>query len=322
MAALKVYSDESGKGDPRTFVMAGFIGRAEQWSVFEEDWRIGLAIPPAIDHFHMRDAFAAGEFERIAFMASVLRKYKFPALAVTFHTPDFNAIIRGRISRRYDTPYFLSLALLNFLSLALLMELAVQWQVDHGLCEPMDFIFDEQLVESDHLQSVWEDTYTNMSPAVRERFGQRPIHMDDTKTIPLQAADMLAWALRRISDDSKPHLETESLLTALFAGISITQDIWTIEKMVSFMTYHKRQNSRLGRMTDHEFSRVKQNLDMFLDGFNRYSIKKAMAGETIPLAAIQAKGTGRFRLVDSCPSVGTPHLHRRSEDECLGAPQP
>ncbi len=309
---LKVYADESGKGDPRTFVMAGQIARAEQWAVFEEDWRVALAKPPAIDYFHMNEAVAARDFQRIADMGAVIRKHGFSVIAVSFYMPDYNAIIRGRISRRFDSPYFLGLTSL--------IDLAIQWQIDHNVCELMDFIFDEQFRESDHLQAIWGDTYAAMSPEIKERFGQRPIHLDDKKTIPLQAADMFAWTWRRILDDSKSYLETDQFLNGIFEGVPFTRDDWVAEKMISFLTYHKRRNAQLGRMTEHEFSRASQNRDVIYDAFNRHSLKKAKAGETVPLVSIQAKGIGRFLLVDRCPRSDSPHLHRRSGGECLVAP--
>ena len=124
---LRVYADESGKGDPVTFVMAGFIGRAEQWAALEEEWGDILGWDPPLQVFHMKDAVFYRDFKRIDALAALLRKYRFPALAVTFYMPDFNSLIRGRISRRFDNPYFMGLMML--------LELGLQWQIDNGLCE-------------------------------------------------------------------------------------------------------------------------------------------------------------------------------------------
>ena len=59
---------ESGKGDPHTFVMAGFIARAEEWAAFEVDWNEVTGGVP----FHMVDAAAAKDFDRIRALFEVI----------------------------------------------------------------------------------------------------------------------------------------------------------------------------------------------------------------------------------------------------------
>ena len=185
---MKVYSDESGKGDPLVFAMAGIIARAEEWAAFDDAWRTRvLAVSPAVEAFHMVEAVAAKEFHRIQAAGAVLREHHFPVLAVTTFMQDYNAVIKGRITRRLDSPYFTSCQMI--------MEQALQWEIDHGIDEPIDFIFDEQHGESDYLQSIWTPFVQGLPPELRKRFGQRPIHADDAKYPALQAADTLAWTL-------------------------------------------------------------------------------------------------------------------------------
>jgi hypothetical protein len=42
LVALEVYVDDSGTGNPPVFLLGGFIGRAESWAVFKEEWRDAL----------------------------------------------------------------------------------------------------------------------------------------------------------------------------------------------------------------------------------------------------------------------------------------
>jgi hypothetical protein len=72
---LKAFIDESGKGDPSIFVMAGFIARAEEWAKFNDDWNAILEKPPTLEYFHMADAVARKDFDRIQEMAAIIRRY-------------------------------------------------------------------------------------------------------------------------------------------------------------------------------------------------------------------------------------------------------
>lgn len=304
MVVLKVYSDESGKGDPRTFVMAGFIARAEVWAEFENDWNAVLARPPAIPYFHMADAVASGDFDRIAALAALIRKHKLSGISVLIYMPDYDLVVRNQISRRFDNPYFFALIRQ--------MELAVEWQIDHNIDEPMDFIFDEQRHESDFLQWIWSQIEPGWPDWIRRRFGNRPIHLDDKSNPALQAADMLAWTLRRISEQPFP-----PFLAGIFEGVTIRQDRWTVEKLAKFVSYIKFRNMSQQRMTAHDFAKAAQNKDALYTRMNRAIIARAKPGEAVGLLSIPAKGIGKFLLVDKCPLANTPHLHKRSGDQCL-----
>jgi len=76
---------------------------------------------------------------------------------------------------------------------------------DLGIREPIDFIFDEKQRAGDMAESVWGVFAADVPPELRPLLGARPIHRDDKRERPLQAADMLAWHVRRdISSGGKP----------------------------------------------------------------------------------------------------------------------
>jgi hypothetical protein len=82
----------------------------------------------------------------------------------------------------------------------LIMKLA-EWHSKSGQALPVDFIFDDQ--GSIGLEALlwYEDIRTNhMSPDVQKMLGSTPIFRSDMDILPLQAADMLVWHIRRKSE--------------------------------------------------------------------------------------------------------------------------
>lgn len=74
--------------------------------------------------------------------------------------------------------------------------------------QPVDFIFDEQ-TEKAPLLAGWQEYLDSRPPHVRARFGSPPIFRDDRVFLPIQAADLWAWWVRRWYDDGTPHLIAE-----------------------------------------------------------------------------------------------------------------
>ena len=72
-----------------------------------------------------------------------------------------------------------------------------QHQHQFGLTEPIDFIFDNQ-GEGAKIRDAW-DAYVNgqITPEVLALTGEEPQFLSDARHLPLQAADLYAWWLRR-----------------------------------------------------------------------------------------------------------------------------
>jgi hypothetical protein len=70
-----------------------------------------------------------------------------------------------------------------------------QAQSDQGL--PTDFIFDEQELQGEDALWAYEYSRETQPKPIRDLLGTRPIFADDKTVYPLQAADILAWHVRR-----------------------------------------------------------------------------------------------------------------------------
>ena len=214
LAMLKFFADDSGSDvDPNgVFVLAGYLMEEPRWVDFAEKWDIQLKRPHAIDYFHMVEAEGGeGQFlgidrihrnRKVLDLAEVIREVFPPALVCVMHWKDYNAHIRGRVHPDLDNPY----AVLFFKIMRVIAELQIK--MNETLTEedkqrlgvaikPVDFIFDDQ--SSAGLQSLrW---YGTLKPRVAEPhktiIANTPQFKDDKELTPLQAADMLAWHVRR-----------------------------------------------------------------------------------------------------------------------------
>lgn len=70
MLTQAVIDDSGSKGQGDTFVLAGFIGRADDWASFADRWRSALERPPAISRFKFWEfAHGEGAFSRLSELA-------------------------------------------------------------------------------------------------------------------------------------------------------------------------------------------------------------------------------------------------------------
>jgi hypothetical protein len=213
---LQACIDDSGNesGDP-LFVLAGFIAPCEAWASFSDDWRKALDEPPGLAYFKMREAERLqDEFDRrkgwtermrddrlIAFVRLIQRYVSFRVHVSVRHDlfakyiKTLKTPIRRSIS---NNPYYLLFSQLILTTAAVRMSL--------GMSEPVDFYFDEQGSLGDDAVFYWDNfmrlsvtaSNTNFGPYL----GRKPKFEDEKGFMPLQAADLYAWQLRRHMEDN------------------------------------------------------------------------------------------------------------------------
>jgi hypothetical protein len=211
---LRSFVDDSGsEPSPNgVFVLGGYVMEEPRWVDFAERWDAQLKRPHAIDYFHMTDAEAGeGPFvgidrihrnRKVLDLAEAIRDCHPPALACVMNWKDYNAHIRGRVHPDLENPYavlfFKYLAMIGGLQIEYNQKIPQEVKDQHGIAiKPVDFIFDDQ--SSAGLQSLrW---YGSLRQRVQEPhrtiIARHPQFKDDKELTPLQAADMLAWHIRR-----------------------------------------------------------------------------------------------------------------------------
>ena len=190
---LKAFIDES-EGDD-IFVMAGYLSSVSEWAAFSDEWEAALLKPRSIRYFKFAEwkSRPTNEFfrhsaqerdEKIADLYSIIANHVELSISVALKRSEHKKYFSDKtLKRRFRSPYFmLSYALISSLS---------SIAPNLGISEGIDFIFDDQVMESWKVQEAWEDFRF-----FRNRFGSlvgnMPTYGSDLKYLPLQAADMLA----------------------------------------------------------------------------------------------------------------------------------
>jgi hypothetical protein len=137
----------------------------------------------------------AAYFYRVIERNSVLA-----ALSVTVDTAGLRKVVQEIVpasdiqAENLENPYF-------FAFRAMIQGLAAL-QDKIGISEPVDFIFDDQS-EKVRILPIWNLVKDSMRADVRERIGSTPIFKEDHRFMPLQAADLYAWWVRKWHRDGR-----------------------------------------------------------------------------------------------------------------------
>lgn len=316
---LETYSDDSGSGDPPVYLLAGFVARAEQWGELSERWVEALRGPPKLDYFKMKEA-AALEYQfkgwrerdrdhRLEKLVGIIKDHVLVAVSVAVYHRDYSEVISDKLSKETDAPYWLIYHAI--------MELVYRWEIASHIREKVNFIFDEQFKQSDMVQASWSTYYDQSPPEFKELFGERPVHKSDIDTWPLQAADMLAWHIRRdYYERGLGNTFTSPTMEAL-NSIRGVHDLWTKQRLQEVVFGIHKLNIELGRVTPHQYRDMKKRLSDSISQINLGIIGNTPINACGLIGPYPAIGTKRFLLVDSCPLSRSPHLHRRSGNKCL-----
>lgn len=317
---LRFFIDDSGKDDPPVFVLGGAAFDLDRLEAFETDWKAVLAAPPAIPFFKMKDANARrGAFKgmtavdrdaKVAALGAVLRDHAVATLSVIVRHDDYRGIYEGRMMRWMDRPYQMMFHLVIATAYKLCKE--------QTLADMAEFVFDRQLDHETALRESFPALKRGMVAEMTAFLAADPRHADDKDEVALQAADMVAWHVRRSWRDG-----TQALAGASHAGPSIValpgkHDLFN-ETMLRYLADIATGTvRRLNTVFPYEADRMGEQFDIMATIANFQLITDAQPFQPVELISFPATGTGKFRLVSSCAQLDKPHLHRRSENRCLG----
>jgi hypothetical protein len=200
MKVMQAFVDDSrsNSGD-REFVLAGYMASASHWTSFSKEWEAELAAAPGIRFFHAVEAAnLRGEFrswdpdprdEKVLRLASIVQRHPLFSFDCRMSIESFERILEPVSPYDNRSPYF-------YLFHAVMTTAARQLHI-HGLSTPIDFVFDEQgSVGPD--AALWNGFMKALLPTqLRTMAGATPSFRSDRDVLPLQAADALAWHLRR-----------------------------------------------------------------------------------------------------------------------------
>jgi len=197
--------DSGGKGHSDHFVLAGLVSTAEEWANFSVEWKACLESHPAIPLFKMNEAAARrGAFERFSEsardeklreLARVINRRTSFMISSVMRMEDSKHHVAGGL-KPFKDPYFLPF---HTLIMGICLDL---W--DHGIRQRFEITFDEQVIFGPRAMQ-W---YPLMKEIIKlkERdaatlLPEDPMFRSDDNSLPLQAADLFAWCIRRNTDD-------------------------------------------------------------------------------------------------------------------------
>jgi hypothetical protein len=204
LAFLRAFIDDSAAdtGDQRLF-MAGYLHRADQWALFSEAWDNELRSWPSIEYFKMaeannlRDQFARrkGWTEetrdaKVSLLAHIIRDFQ--PMSFEFSVPrdvfysELTPVNPRGLSPHFTTCFHVVAGL-------------AQYMANEGVTTPIDFIFDEQDGVDTDIALFFSHMKKDLPPEAQALIDGSPIFKSDKdkRYLPLQAADLLAWHLRR-----------------------------------------------------------------------------------------------------------------------------
>lgn len=204
---IQAFIDESGsKNQDIAFVLAGLIGHSEQWIEFSNNWQAALNESPSIAYFKMQEAanmkgqFGGWKFSqrdaKLKRLAGVLNSYKFDFISVSLDMVGFYEVMSEHVPRPMNNPYFVGfhqiIAAVGFHLL------------EHGQKEQFEIIFDENLVFGPRAKRWYPLVKDVAVPDLVPLLPPEPIFKNDHEFLPLQAADLFAWLIRRAWNDNQP----------------------------------------------------------------------------------------------------------------------
>ena len=200
LVMLQAYVDDSAcdTGDRRLF-LAGYVSTAKNWAQFSDLWAAALAAAPSISYLKMSEANALqGEFRgwsgeerdrKVRRLANIIRQLRPLSIHASISRVRVDDLLKPVMPYVLSSPYALCFS-------AIMMPIAAE-QARLKTNVPIDFIFDDQEGLGEEARTVYRLMREAQPEPIKTALSIDPLFRDDKFVMPLQAADMLAWHVRR-----------------------------------------------------------------------------------------------------------------------------
>lgn len=231
---MLAYIDASGNmGQQPVYVMAGYFAASSAWKAFSADWKKALDQPRKtsvikMSHLMARDKTFAGwsEAERDAklkILAPIINSYARGRINVVVPIASWRSHFVGKLDRVYhDRPYYFAVHSV--------MSSLAKYLYGKGINDPVQFIFDSEDAEpTEEIQRTYADFVRTAPPFLQNQLSGPPRFEKDEEAQPLQAADILAWHVRRAFVAKQKNVSKNFSVIAkpLFSGCESVQCNWT-----------------------------------------------------------------------------------------------
>ena len=226
------FVDDSGSGEGKdrgnVFVLAGFVASAKEWGAFSTKWQKICDREPRTPDFKMKTANRLLNKDGSVFWTEKQRDRRIKQLVKTTKRktryrvesllawPNYEKVVKGRVPPEFDSPYFLCFYNV-IVSFAAFMERA-------GIQGTVDWVFDDQGRLGIETKKWYDFISASIPSPLRSRLGSTPVFKHDKSAVPLKAADLYAWQIRRHLDKEEPrgieHNDYLDVLVAQVYGVS------------------------------------------------------------------------------------------------------
>jgi hypothetical protein len=195
------FIDDSGSGgDSPYYILAGYSAPEATWAAFWPAWKAVLDVAPKLQMSEaesLKGQFSGFSFEqrneRVNRFIDVIQAHDLQEASIAVSAQAYRDIFYPVMHKSHASPYYLA-----FIGMVSALAGINRYS---GSQELTDFIFDEQ----DGMENKAFRTYVTVKTHFPERQFGRIAFRSDRQMIALQAADLVAWQIRRFrSTPSEP----------------------------------------------------------------------------------------------------------------------
>jgi hypothetical protein len=200
--ALAFVDDSGSGGDSPYYILAGYSARESTWQAFWPRWQSVLDAMPKLEYFKMREAeslkgqflgFSADQRDhRLNMFIDVVLMHDLQEASIAVPHKLYREILYPVLPATHANPYY-------FAFIAMVAAFA-GINRHSGSLKSVDFIFDEQRGMQNRALRLYHRLEVHFP---HWQFGRVAYGADETM-LPLQAADLIAWQIRRFKSSAEP----------------------------------------------------------------------------------------------------------------------
>ncbi|WP_280707791.1 DUF3800 domain-containing protein [Bradyrhizobium sp. BR13661] len=221
MDLLQAFTDDSAAqaGDKRLY-LAGYLHRADVWASFSKDWHKELKAWPAIEYLKASEAHhLSGQFHHSQWDEQMrdAKLAKLAAIIAHYQPVSYEFSVNGRLFEdelKPVSPY--GFGRLHFTMCFTVLSGVARFTAESPVRAPVQFIFDEQQGVDADVEMFMAEMIKALPVEARKLVDGLPQFKNEKEQpyAPLQAADLLAWHLRREHETGEKLARTNSLISS------------------------------------------------------------------------------------------------------------
>lgn len=220
MDLLQAFTDDSAAqvGDKRLY-LAGYLHRADVWASFSRDWHKELKAWPAIKYLKASEAHhLSGQFHHSQWDEQMrnAKLAKLAAIIAHYQPVSYEFSTNGKLFEnelKPVSPY--GFGRLHFTMCFAVVSGVSRFTAESPVRAPIQFIFDEQQGVDTDVEMFFAEMLKALPTEVQSLIDGLPMFKSEKELqyAPLQAADLLAWHLRREHETGEKLARTNGLIS-------------------------------------------------------------------------------------------------------------